>query len=154
MKVFNSVWFISAVLMHSCNVNKRSSYYTGDHRQDSIIRVIDNKYKNLKPIKLTKGKRFFGSDSIVYYTVNKLTNQLQSVGFTELKTDSRTTYDLINGKLIKVRYVPNNRERSASTIYFYDDGNFILKRERNDISPEPGKFLDDLEFFRSALGVK
>lgn len=90
----------------------------------------------------------------MYFSVNKMTNQLQAVGFTELKTDTRTSYYLMNGKLIKVLYIPNNRERSVSTIYFYDDDNFVLKRERNDNSPSPQKFLEDVRFFKEALGVK
>ena len=145
---------IFIVLIASCKVNRHSSFYSGDYHQDSIIRSIDNKYMNQERIKITKGKRHFGKDSIVYYAINKATNQLHAVGFTELKTNSRTSYELINGELIKVGYILNNNDRSASAVYFYNAGNCVLKREKNIVSMDPNKFLQDVQFFKRALHVE
>ena len=151
---FLLAYLICLLLIASCKVNRHSSFYSGDYHQDSIIRSIDNKYKNQGRIKITKGKRRFGKDSVIYYTINKTTNQLLAVGFTELITNSRTSYELINGELIKVGYILNNNDRSASAVYFYDAGSCVLKREWKIVSMDPNKFLRDVQFFKRALGVE
>ncbi|HEX2606483.1 MAG TPA: hypothetical protein VHK91_03850 [Flavisolibacter sp.] len=104
-------------------------------------------------VKTIRGKKHFGADSIVYYSVNKQTNQLVAIGFTEIKNDSRTMYDLIDGELIRVRYKPNHRKGNSYAVYYFDKGKNLFKRETNTIAPKGEKFIEDIIFFKKALGV-
>ena len=116
------------------------------------MKSIDSRLKSAS-VKTNRDKQHFGVDSIVYYAVDKQTNQLVAIGFTEIKADSRTMYDLLNGELMRVRYVPNHKKGNPSTIYYYDKGSLLFKRERNTDTPKGEKFIDDIILFKKALCV-
>jgi hypothetical protein len=138
----------------SCTVYSKNSYYTGDKYQDSVIKSVDNRLKTAEKIKVDWRKKQFGNDSNLVYAVNKLNNELLSIGFSELKADKRTSYTLLKGELVKVIYHPNHRKGEVSNIYFYENGRFIYERHRNADSPDAQKFLDDIDFFKKALETK
>jgi hypothetical protein len=143
---------IASIVFFTCKVSKEQSYYTGDAKQDSLIKRTDDKFRLREKVRVAKNKIRFGSDSLVYYAVDKSNNQLVSIGFIELKRNKSTSYDLINGELIRVRYMPDNYKR-VSTIYYYEKNKIIYKRERNSDTPDGQKFIDDILFFKKALSV-
>ena len=153
MRILRFLLAVSTFQNLSSTAVGQNSYYTGNKYQDSIVKAVDSKLKN-SAVKTIRSKKHFGADSIVYYAVNKQTNQLVAIGFTEIRTDSRTMYDLIDGELIRVRYIPNHRKSNPSTIYYYDKDKLIYKRERNADTPSGEKFIDDILFFKKALGTR
>jgi hypothetical protein len=153
MRILQLLLPISTILILSSTVAGQDTNYTGDKYQDSVVNAVEARFKN-SAVKTSRNKMHFGTDSLVYYAVDKQTNQLVAVGFTEISTDRRTMYDLINGELIRVRYISNHRKSSSSAIYYFDNGNVLFKRERNANAPKGEKFIEDILFFKKALGVQ
>ena len=144
---------IVATAVFSCTSYSKTSYYTGDRYQDSLIKSVDNKLESQGRISVNRYKKQIGQDSLVYYAVEKATNRLVSVGFSEIKDDRRTVYTLMNGELVKVLYKPNHRKGEVANIYFYENGKLVYKRDRNPDSPDSQKFLNDINFFKATFGV-
>ncbi|HYH16411.1 MAG TPA: hypothetical protein VD794_14380 [Flavisolibacter sp.] len=152
MNTLLSLLLTLAAIAFTSAANGQNKYNSGDNRQDSIMRAIDLKLKQAS-VRTNRNKKAFGSDSLVYYSVNKRTNQLVAVGFTEVTADSRTMYDLLNGELVRVRFVANHKNGNPATVYYFENGKVIYVQQRSGIIPNGEKFIEDIVFFKSSLGV-